>query len=334
MAVEFRDYYEVLGVARDASDEEIRKAFRKLARKYHPDVAEDKAVGEVRFKELNEAYDVLSDPEKRRKYDALGANWEHGAEFNPAGGDGFGGFQSGPGGGAYEYHFDGSTGFSDFFESLFGNRAAGDPFGAFGGFQQGRGGGMPRQGPPRKRRGSDVETDILVTLDEVLNGAERQLRLQRPTAGGEFETQTIRVKIPKGVHEGQMIRCGGLGEPGINGGATGDLLLRVRLERHPEFRVDGADLYHDLDLAPWEAVLGDSVSVQTLQGLINLKIPPGTQSGTEMRLRGKGLPNGKGGVGDLYIVLKIVTPASIGTEERALWEKLKSSSEFSPRNAP
>lgn len=325
MAVEFRDYYEVLGIERDASEGDIRKAFRKLARKYHPDVAEDKEAGEAKFKELNEAYEVLSDPEKRAKYDDLGANWQHGADFTPGGG--FGGFQQGPGGESYEYHFGGSTGFSDFFESLFGNRTSG---GGFGGFQQG-GGGMPRQGPPRKRRGADVETDIMVTLDEVMHGAERHLRLQRPKADGTVDLQTIKVKIPKGVHERQQIRCAGLGEPGINGGAKGDLFLRVRLERHPDYRLRGSDLYRDLELAPWESVLGATVPVRTLHGLINLKIPAGTQSETEMRLRGKGLPESGGGFGDLYVVVRIVTPAGADEEERKLWEKLAEDSRFSPR---
>lgn len=325
MAVEFRDYYEVLGVQRSSSQDEIRKAFRKLARKYHPDVAEDKASAEEKFKEINEAYEVLSDPDKRSKYDALGANWKHGAEFRPPPGGGFegfpGGFDFGGGqGGAYEYHF-GGTGFSDFFESLFGGRgraaSAGGGFGGFPGAAQARG--------PRK--GADVEADLLVTLEECMHGSERTLTLQ----GADGARKTARVKVPKGIREGQSIRCAGLGSPGAGGGAPGDLYLRVRLERHPEFRVSGSDLLHDLDLAPWEAVLGAEVKIKTLHGTAKLKIPPGTSGGTEFRLRGQGLPDGKGGFGNLFAVARIAVPESISDDERKHWEALAANSSFQAR---
>lgn len=336
MAVEFKDYYKILGVSRDAADEDIRKSFRKLARKYHPDVAENKVEGEAKFKELNEAYEVLGDPEKRRKYDALGANWKHGADFRPppgAGGfgtgEGFGyGFEPG-GGGAYEYSFDG-TGFSDFFEQLFGMRAGRAGRGGFGGF--GGLGGRPGRGAGVAAKGSDIETDIMVTLDEVCRGSTRTLRLQRPSGpGGGMTTQTGKVKIPVGVQEGQRIRLAGLGEAGMGGGAPGDLYLRVRIERHPDFSARGSDLYHDLELAPWEAVLGEKVAIRTLKGTVSLTVPPGTGHGAELRMKGMGLPKGDGSFGDLHAVVCIVVPPEISKKERALWESLREESTFKPR---
>ena len=328
MGVKFRDYYEVLGVDRDASQDEIRKAFRKLARKYHPDVAEDKETAEEKFKELNEAYEVLSDPEKRDTYDNLGPGWEHGSDFRPppGGGPSYGSAFDGRSG---QVHFDfgGSTGFSDFFESLFGARSAGagDPFGSFHGFQR------EQMRPDMPARGSDIETDLLVTLEEVMTGSQRQLRLRRPDGKGSSRESSVKVHVPKGIAEGQLIRCAGLGEEGVNGGDSGDLFLRVRLERHPVFEVKGADLHMDLDLAPWEAVLGGSVPVQTLHGTLNLKIPPGTQSGTQLRLKGKGLPEHADRFGDVYISVRIRVPETIGPEEEKLWQSLAEQSEFEPR---
>ncbi len=331
MAVKFRDYYEVLGVERDASQDEIRKSFRKLARKYHPDVAEDKETAEDKFKELNEAYEVLSDPQKRETYDALGPGWEHGSDFAPPpGGDQGPGFNTafnGAGGGVqYEYHFGGSTGFSDFFESLFGARTAGDPFGAFRGFHR----EQKRSDFPS--RGSDIETDLLVTLEEVMSGAERQLRLRKQMPNGEVKEMKIKVHVPKGIGEGQLIRCAGLGEEGINGGDPGDLFLRVRLERHPIFEVKGADLHMELELAPWEAALGSSVPVKTLHGAVNLKIPQGTQPGTQLRVRGKGLPEHADRFGDLYINVRVRVPETLSDKERGLWEELAQVSAFRPRD--
>ncbi len=327
MAVQYRDYYEVLGVDRGASQDEIKRAFRKLAKKFHPDVAQDNIEeAETKFKEINEAYEVLSDPEKRKKYDMLGANWQQGGGPTgyPGGGGrgGFEGFDYGGGGGGYEYHFDGSTGFSDFFESLFGNRAAGDPF---GGFQAGGG-----QRAHMSRRGGDVESDLLVTIDECMNGAERLLRLTKP---GESSPSTIKVKIPKGMKDGQMIRCAGLGGPGINGGENGDLFLRVRLERHPIYRVEDSHLHLDLNLAPWECVLGASVEVPTPHGPVKLKVPAKTQTGDTLRLGGRGLPLDDTGkkFGDLYVHMSIVVPEEISGEARERWQALADVSNFNPR---
>jgi len=322
MSVEFKDYYEVLGVARDASGEEIKKAFRKLARKYHPDVAKDKTTGEAKFKEINEANEVLSDPEKRRKYDQLGANWNH-PERQPAPS------QAGFGRGhaeASEFHFDG-TGFSDFFEQFFGSR--GRPSGGFG---QTR--GDVTGGGTVAQRGQDIEADILVTLDEVLHGSTRTIHLQRADPRtGQSVMQTLRVKIPPGVREAQLIRLAGKGQEGVGGGESGNLYLRVKFAQHPDFRVRGADLYYNLDLAPWEAVLGAAVQIPTLDGAVSLKVPAGTTAGRQLRLRGKGLPTRNATRGDLYAVASIQVPAHLTPEQRVLWEQLATKSTFNPRQS-
>ncbi len=316
MAVQYRDYYETLGVPKDASQEEIKKAFKKLARQYHPDVAKDQPDAEERFKSVNEAYEVLGDPEKRQKYDTLGPEWQQGQDFG-----GYGGHP----GGSYEYHFGGSTGFSDFFESLFGGRG-GDPFGAFGGARTGR----PRSNRPMA--GEDIEADLLVSIDEIMHGSSRELRLARPASDGRAgKESTIRVKIPKGIAGGQRIRCAGLGYPGSNGGPDGDLYLRVRLERHPLFKPEGRDLLGELVLAPWEAVLGTSATIPTPHGDVKMTVKPGTQPGTRLRLRGKGLPVGKEGHGDLYVTVSIELPPAVDDEERALWQALAETSSFRPR---
>ena len=315
MPVEFKDYYEVLGVARNASDAEIKKAFRTLARKYHPDVAKDKSTAEDKFKELNEANEVLSDPEKRRKYDELGANWNH-PERQPAPPQG--GFSGSPGDGS-EFHFEG-TGFSDFFEQFFGSRGR-----ATGGF------GRTRD-DTFAQRGQDIEGDILVTLDEVLTGSMRTINLQRTDPRtGQSTTQTLRVKIPPGVREAQLIRLAGKGQEGSRGGDSGNLYLRVKFAQHPDFRVRGADLHYDLELAPWEAVLGATVHIQTLDGTVSLKIPAGTLAEKQFRLRGKGLPTGNGSRGDLYAIVSIQVPAHLTPEQRVLWEQLAVKSTFNPR---
>jgi curved DNA-binding protein len=325
--VKFRDYYEVLGVERSSTPEAIRKAFRKLARKYHPDVAENKEEAEAKFKELNEAYEVLSDPEKRRKYDRLGPNWEHMSEFTPPpGAGGFGGASADEGG--YEYHFDG-TGFSDFFEHLFGQRSRRGGMSGFGGFGTRGGFGQGGAGvPPVSMRGRDIEAEILVSLDEVMQGSQRVLTLQRGSGGRAGErADTIRVKIPRGVVENQLIRCAGLGEPGIQGGEAGDLFLRVILQRHPDFRVEGSDLYQDLALLPWDAVLGTTVRLSTPHGTLQLSVPEHSTAGTELRLRGKGLPQGDGAsFGDLFVKLAIDIPEKISASQRALWEQLRKES--------
>lgn len=318
MAVEFRNYYEVLGVAATASDAEIKKAFRSLARKYHPDVAKDKAEAEVRFKEINEANEVLSDPDKRRRYDELGANWnQQGKPQRPRSAGSRRAAQEGA-----EFRFDG-TGFSDFFEQFFGGGAA-------GGFGRDHGGGPAGAG--YAQRGGDIESDLLVTLGEALHGSTRTINLQRTDPGsGATTQQTLRVKIPPGVREAQLIRLAGKGQEGTGGGDSGNLYLRVKFAKHPDFRVLGADLYYDLELTPWEAVLGASVHIPTLDGTVALKVPAGTTAERVFRLRGKGLPSESGSPGDLHAIASIQVPVQLSAQEKNLWEQLAALSTFNPR---
>lgn len=323
MSVEFKDYYETLGVTREATTEEIKKAFRKLARIHHPDVAKDKSTAEEKFKQINEAYEVLSDPEKRQKYDQLGADWQNAGQAPPPDWQ----YAHGPGqsSAGHEFNF-GGTGFSDFFEQYFsGASRYGFPEGDFS--QGSRG--------PSQRKGSDIEGDILVSLDEAMHGALRSISLQSTDPlTGKSHTQTFQVRIPAGVTDGKRIRIPGQGEPGHGGADPGDLYLRVRHAAHPDFHTEGHDLYHDLSLAPWEAVLGAEIPVPTLDGLVKLKIPAGSETGQHLRVRGRGLPKGKSGErGDFYATLTIQSPEKLTEEERILWEKLRDVSKFNPRHA-
>lgn len=325
MPIEFKDYYKVLGVPRNASQEDIKKAFRKLARQYHPDVAKDKKNAEERFKEINEAYEVLGDPQNRSKYDNLGPD---GGEAAFQGAQGRRRRSGGARGeGDVEFHFDG-TGFSDFFEQFFGR---GSRFDGANDFMSPGAGSVEEAG--FVHRGRDFESDILVTLEEALAGSERTISLQRvDRRTGQTRTQTLKVRIPPGVHEGQPIRVAGMGEDGIGGGAAGDLYLRVRFAAHPEFSVRGSDLYYGLDLAPWEAVLGTRVIVPTLKDQVSMRIPAGTTQGRQLRIRGRGLPIGRTGRhGDLYVVIHVELPQKVTEEERELWEKLSQISDFNPR---
>jgi curved DNA-binding protein len=346
MPVQFKDYYEVLGVPRGASEAEIKKAFRKLARQHHPDVAKNKREAEEKFKEINEAYEVLGDPAKRKKYDELGADWKAGAEFRPPPGwqpFGEGAFRTAGRGAGYEFHF-GGTGFSDFFEQLFGSMGRG---GAGAGFSR-----SMFEEQEFAERGRDVEGDILVTLEDAMHGSVRTVSVRHAAAceecGGPGErrgrvcsacagsgriakTDKYQVKIPAGVGEGQRLRLAGRGEAGAGGGAAGDLYLRVRFARHPDFEVDGHDLVYEADVAPWEAVLGTTVSVPTLKARVSIKIPPGTQNGQKLRVRARGLPNRGGDSGDLIVLVRVQVPERIGERERALWEQLARESRFNPR---
>jgi curved DNA-binding protein len=330
MAVEFKDYYKILGVPRTASSDDIRKAFRKLAREYHPDVAKDKKNAEEKFKEINEAYEVLGDADKRKKYDTLGADWKSGG-FRPPPGGGAGGqgyrtytWPGGAagGGGTEDFQF-GGTGFSDFFEQFFGGRMGGAGGGGFG-----RRGGYAEE----TEQGQDVEADLMVTLEEAIRGGVRPITLRRTGPRGE-NTQTFKVKIPAGVRDGQTLRVPGQGEPGSGGAPAGDLFLRVRLASHPDFRVEGGDLYHDVDLAPWEVALGTNVEVPTLTGSVNIKIPAGTQNGQRLRVRGRGLPaRANEEAGDLYVIARVQMPKELNAKERDLWEQLSRTSNFNPRS--
>jgi curved DNA-binding protein len=329
MPVEFKDYYATLGVTREATEADIKKAFRQLARQYHPDVAKDKKSAEAKFKEINEANEVLSDPAKRKKYDELGANWQEEGAFPPPGGRRGAGGPGGAGGREQEFHF-GGTGFSDFFEQFF----SGGSRHGFPGDESGFGGG--NGGEDRARRGSDVEGDILVTLEEAMHGTVRPLSLQMMNAQtGAAETHSFKVRIPPGATDGRRIRVPGQGEPGHGGADAGDLYLRVRHAAHPDFHAREADLYHELAVAPWEAVLGAEIVVPTLDGSIKLRLPPGTEPGRQMRVRGRGLPKGKGGErGDFYVIVEVQLPAKLSAEERIQWEKLRDLSDFNPRKSP
>jgi len=309
--MQFKDYYQTLGVSKTASQDEIKSAFRKLARTHHPDMVKPKerAAASERFKEINEAYEVLGDAEKRRQYDSLGADWQSGAQRPPgwhqhSNRQPAGAGARGQGAEDFEFNF-GGTGFSDFFEAFFGSGGKqANPFAA------GRAAGASR--------GVDVEADLMVPLQEALHGARRKITFQRQ--GGK--PQTYEVTIPAGVREGQRIRLGGQGEAGAHGGAAGDLYLNVRLAPHPDFQVDGADLKYELDVPPWQAVLGGEVAVPTMEGSAKLKLPAGSQPGARFRLKGQGMPKTGGGRGDLYVILSVETPKTLTPKQKELWQAL------------
>jgi curved DNA-binding protein len=312
VAVSFRDYYEVLGVPRDASEEDVRRAYRKLARQYHPDVNKEPGA-EDRFKEVSEAYEVLRDKEKRERYDRLGANWKAGDDVSGA--SGFSGY-GGPNGGYGDVRVEFGDGgdFSDFFEGLFGGGRRGRRTAGFGGFEGFEG---------YSARGGDQEAEIELTLEEAAGGGRRKISLGD---GRDYD-----VTIPAGVRDGQRIRLAGEGGRGVSGGPSGDLFLRVRIKPHPRFRLEGRDLYLDLPIAPWEGVLGAQVDVPTLDGKTRVKVPAGSSTGRKLRLRGQGFPGPRGGHGDLYAVLKVEVPKKPTPEERELYERLAQVSDFKPR---
>jgi curved DNA-binding protein len=307
MAVGYHDYYETLGVPRDASADDIRRAYRKLAREYHPDVNKDPGA-EDRFKEVAEAYEVLRDPEKRERYDRLGANWRAGEDV--AGAEGF------RDGGFGDVHVDFGEGgdFSDFFESLFGARR---------GASRARRGADPFGG--MAMRGGDHEAVLDLTLEEAAAGGHRHITLGD---GRDYD-----VDIPAGVRDGQRIRLAGEGGAGVDGGPPGDLFLRVRIAPHPRFRVEARDLHVDLPVSPSEAALGARVPVPTLTGSARVRVPAGSSTGRRLRLRGEGMPTSGGGHGDLYAHVQIVVPKQLDERERELYEQLAAASRFDPREA-
>jgi curved DNA-binding protein len=318
-----RDFYEVLGVSRDADQSEIQRAYRKLARTLHPDVNKDPGA-EERFKELSEAYDVLSDPDQRKRYDAFGEDFRRvGADVDPdayrrsrayAGAGAGGGRSSGWGGGGPSggFRYSGSGDDVDL-EDLLG--------GIFGGRGRGRGGWGPVSG-------SDHETEVEVTVEEAYNGTQRTLSISGPDG-----PRTIDVNIPAGVVDGQRIRLRGQGGQGSGGGEAGDLYLVVRIAPHPRYRLEGRDLHMLLPLAPWEAALGSSVDVDTPGGPATVNVPAGTSSHRRLRLKGRGLPNKRGKPGDLYAEAQIKVPKSPSAEERELFEQLGKVSTFDPRSS-
>jgi DnaJ-class molecular chaperone len=343
MATQTQDYYQVLGVARNATGDQIKAAYRKLARKHHPDLNPGDKAAEERFKELQIAYDVLSNAENRKLYDQYGENWRvvqqtgqppppNWEAFRPGGqqetggfdlsGFDFSGFRPGTSGEGY-----------DVFEELFG-----------------RAGGARRTGP---RRGRDVEAELELSLEEAHAGGHRTLQLQSaeicptchgagmvnenqvcPTCGGRgqvLKPKTIEVNIPSGVRDGSSVRLAAQGSAGLDGGPAGDLYLHIRLKPHPTFRVEGDDLEVEMPLAPWEAVLGAKIEVPTIDGRVEMSVPQGAQSGQRLRLRGQGLNKRKGGRGDEYVRLNIRVPKTVSAEEQRLYEELKRVSTFNAR---
>lgn len=309
--MEFKDYYTFMGVSRDATQDEIKRAYRKLARKYHPDVSKE-TDAEARFKEIGEAYEVLKDPEKRAAYDQLGTRWHTGQEFKPPP-DWDTNFAFGGGG----FTDSDTAGFSDFFESLFGHA-----------------------GPWRHERsadlrmhGQDHHAKILIDLEDAFHGATRTITLRVPevTPDGHVRTRehSLKVQIPKGIKQGQRIRLAKQGALGMGGGPPGDLYLEIEFKRHRLFHGDGRDIYLDLPVAPWEAALGATIAVPTLGGTVDMKIPKGSMAGSKFRLKGRGLPGTP--PGDQYLVLRIVTPAAKTQKAEALYRKMAQDLAFNPR---
>lgn len=315
--MEFKDYYTTLGVAKTATPEEIQRAYRKLARKYHPDI--NKAAGaEDTFKDVGEAYEVLKDPDKRAKYDRYGAAWKVAQESGGTPPPGYEDVWVDLGRGGSE----GAGGFADFsafFEQLFG---AGRRPGAAR-----QGAGSPGWQWERSTPGADQEATLSLTLEEAARGGQRELSLTDPTTG---QVKTYMVTIPKGMRAGQRIRLAAQGAKGTSGAPAGDLYLHVHLLPHPTFRLDGADLYTTLAVTPWGAALGTEVTLPTLTGSVQVKIPPGSSSGRKIRLRGKGFPASTGSAGDLYAEIRIVVPKHLSDQERQLFEELAKVSHFTP----
>ncbi|MFP5421800.1 MAG: DnaJ C-terminal domain-containing protein [Gammaproteobacteria bacterium] len=310
--MDFKDYYKLLGLEPGADDKAVKTAYRKLARKYHPDVSKE-ADAENKFKDVAEAYEVLKSAEKRAEYDELRKYAEQGRPFEP------------PPGWQPQGHTDFSQGsragseYSEFFESLFGGA---------GRFQD--------AGRTRARRGQDVEMGLPLLLEETLSDDTKTIAFQLPQYSAEGQplpaiSKTLNVRIPPGVGNGERIRLKGQGAPGAGGGAHGDLYLLIHFVPHPLFDVEGHNLVLTVPLAPWEAVLGSQVTLPTLSGKINLRIPANTQAGQRLRIKGKGLRNKAGEPGDLYALFKIVIPAQTDEPVRALWAQLAEQAAFNPR---
>ena len=312
--MKYKDYYAVMGVERDATQDEIKRAYRKLARKYHPDVSSEPDA-EDRFKEVGEAYEVLKDPEKRAAYDELGANWKSGQDFRPP-----------PDWNEdFEFHGGGFTGadagqFSDFFDSLFGQR------GFSGGFS-----GYSTRG--FDARGEDTHAKVLIDIEDAFNGATRTVTLKHGELGADgrpaVRDRTLNVRIPKGVRQGQHIRLAKQGSAGTGEGAPGDLYLEIEFRPHPYFRVEGSDIFLDLPVAPWEAALGATIEIPTPGGSVDLKIPAGSSGGRKLRLKGRGIPAKS--PGDFYAVLRVALPSADSEAARQAYDALEKATDFNPR---
>jgi len=315
--MKYKDYYQTLGISRNATQDEVKKAYRKLARQYHPDISKESGA-EAKFKEIGEAYEVLKDPEKRKAYDQLG-RYQPGQEFRPppAWEESFG-----PGTRYYEFSGGDLGGFSDFFFGLFG-------------------GGAGRQASARPSRthfsinGQDFETNIQIDLEEAYRGTMRTMQMEvpeiTPDGGIKRIPKNVTVRIPKGATDGQRLRVKGKGGKGLHGGHDGDLYLTISIKPHRTFRVNGHDLYVTLPVAPWEAALGAKIEIPAVEQKILLTIKPGAQSGQKLRIAGKGLPKPNGGFGDLYAVLQIANPSTLTATEKSLYETLAKSTSFNPR---
>ena len=341
MSVKYHDYYKTLDVDRNASQDEIQKAYRKLARKYHPDLNKEKSA-EEKFKGVNEAYEVLGDPEKRERFDTLGANWKAGQRLDDmpgfesifnSGNGGSGGF---PGGG---------SGHSSFFDGLFGGAGSGGGFrfespqggqgfeSIFGQQRQGGFGQRAGQSHMFSKKGKDIEAEISITVEDAYHGGKKSLTFETPDEAGRLKSRSLSVTIPPGTTDGKVIRLAGQGGKGQHGGKDGALKLMVKIAEHPHFKVQEYNVTTSVPVTAWEAALGAKVRVETLDGGITLSIPAGSQSGQKLRLKEKGLPKKSGGRGNLFAELKIVVPKELTDEEKELFEKLSEVSAFKPRSS-
>ncbi len=307
--MEFKDYYKILGVERTATADDIRSAYRKLARKYHPDVSKERGA-EARFKEIGEAYEVLQDPEKRVAYDQLGNRWREGQEFTPPP-DWGAGFEFTQGGSSPTEAAD----FSDFFSTLFGN--------------------FSRHAESARARGEDHHAKIFISLEDAFHGGTHTLTLRAPQVNAQgrvvLRERSLNVQIPKGVREGQHIRLAGQGTPGIKGTSAGDLYLEIHFHPHPLYQVQGRDLSLSLPIAPWEAALGATAKAPTPTGVVEVKIPPRSQSGRKLRLKGRGIPGEP--AGDLYLVLEVVLPSADSERAQEIYHTMARELAFNPRQA-
>lgn len=305
--MQYKDYYQILGVDKKATSEEIKKAYRGLTKKYHPDINPGNKEAEEKYKEINEAYEVLGDPEKREKYDNFGNefNYHNGSNFDPS--------QFGFGNGQFEFKTAGAGDYSDFFNLFFGG--GGPDLGSIFG-QKG-----PRTRGARSQfayPGENIESELHITLEEGFNGVEKQISLR-----GRNGQKSLSVKIPKGIKEGEKIRLKGQGEQGVNGGENGDLYLTIHFQPHRNYVQEGINLTTTVDVLPWDAALGSEATVKTLDSTIKVRIPSGIQTDSRIRAAGKGYIDRNGARGDLYIKVRIINPISISPEMKSLFEKLK-----------
>ncbi|HEX8788628.1 MAG TPA: DnaJ C-terminal domain-containing protein [Telluria sp.] len=313
--MEYKDYYAALGVEKTATQDEIKKAYRKLVRQYHPDVSKHKDATE-KTKEINEAYDVLGDAEKRAAYDELGQGRRAGQEFTP------------PPDWGTQFDFGGADA-NEFFSDLFahaGRRQRGGGGGGGRGFGGAGGGGFQMQG-------EDIHAAIAIDLRDAYQGASRTISLRVPQRDEQghvtMQEKTLNVNIPKGVTQGQQLRLAGQGHPGVGGGGPGDLYLEIHLEPEARYRVEGTHVYENVPVAPWEAALGASVSVPTPSGAVEVTIPPGSQTGRKLRLKGRGIPAKE--PGDLYLILDVVLPPATSERAKELYQQMARDLAFNPR---